>query len=149
MDFFDNWRPIWRWLLFIPLFFITYFLLNMLNSISLGRYIGPYDESSVFSFVFYRFYIDTICLGASIVVSSMCIPKGKIVIASIYLAFILIMFGLSLSTIMFNMTYYPVWKLIYSSITSILGGVGGLIFVINLSKTSKGQESTSFVDIGN
>lgn len=143
MDFFDNWKPIWRWLLFIPLFFITYILLNLLNSFSFGRYFGPYDESSIFSFVFYRFYIDTICLGASIVVSSMCIPKGKIVIASIYLAIIIMMFGFSLSAILLDATYYPTWKLIYSSVTTILGGVGGLIYVISLSKSQNIQESES------
>lgn len=143
MTYFDNWKPIWRWLLFIPLFFVTYLLLNLLNTISLGRYIGAYDESSIFNFAFYRFYIDTVCLGASIVVSSMCIPKGKIVVASIYLAIILIIFGLSLSAILYNTTYYPIWKLIYSSITTILGGVGGLIYVITLTKSEKQQESNS------
>ena len=139
MDFFDGWKPVWRWLLFLPLFFVTYFVLNLLNSISLGQYIGPYDESSIFNFVFYRFYIDTICLGGSIIVSSMCIPKGKIVLASTYLAIILIIFGLSLSAILMNATYFPAWKMIYSSLTTIAGGIGGLVYVISLTKQEKAK----------
>lgn len=141
MDFFDNWKPIWRWVLFIPLFFFTYIVLNVLNSFTIGNYLGPYDESSIFSFIFYRFYMDTVCLGASIVISSLCIPKGKIITASIYLAIILVLFGLTLSAMLNNTSYYPTWKLIYSSITIILGGVGALLYVINSTKNERLTDS--------
>ena len=143
MDMFDSWKPIWRWLLFLPVFFFTYFVLNILNSISFGWFFGPYDESSVFNFMFYRFYLDTICLGVSIVASSLCIPKGKIILASTYLAIILIVFGLTLSAILMNTTYYPTWKMIFSSLTIIAGGIGGLVYVISLTKEENAKSLDS------
>jgi hypothetical protein len=140
MNFFDNWKPIWRWLFFIPSFFITYLLLYFLNMISLSRFIGPYDESSFFSFIFYRFYLDTISIGASVIVSSLCVPKGRIVIASIYLGIMLLLFGSSLPIILSNSSYYPTWKLVYSLLTTLTGGIGALILVIAHVKEQKEKD---------
>jgi hypothetical protein len=137
MNYFDNWKPALRWILFIPIFLVVYLLLYIINMITLARHFGPYDESSFFSFIYYRFYLDTICLGASIITSCLCIPKGKILLASIYLGIILIIFGFSIFSIIYNTSYYPTWKLIYSSLTILVGGIGALVFIINLQNEEK------------
>jgi hypothetical protein len=143
MNYFDNWKPVWRWVLFIPTFFVVYLLLYIINMLTLSRYFGPYDESSFFSFIYYRFFLDTICLGASIIVSCMCIPKCKILLASIYLGIILILFGFSIFSMIYITSYFPTWKLIYSSLTILVGGIGALVFVIILQ--SEEQENKELI----
>ena len=137
MSFCSKWNPILRWILFIPSFWITYFIANFLFNISVGRYFGPYDENSIISFIFYHSQNEIINIGVAIIISSICAPRGHVIIASVYGGIILLFIGFSWAIYLVGYSNFPLWQMIISSLTSIGGIIVGIAGTVYFEKNNR------------
>ena len=70
-----------RWMLFIPLFFVSYLLFNKFLSFSLTPVFGLYDENDPFTFIAYNLYLNTISTALAIICSAFFAPKLRRIVA--------------------------------------------------------------------
>lgn len=140
MDFFDKWHPAVRWIGFIPVYFITYYIIYLLQSFSLTFVLGPYDESSFFNYMIYRAYFDIVCTGVAIYACARCIPKGRVIVACACGAIFFILAGFTFAVTFMYGTELPVWKVIFSFITCAIGTVGAIVATFMDEKDKKRNE---------
>jgi len=126
-----------RWISFLPSIVITYFILRILAAFSIGYAIGP-ESDSLTSYLFYTFYYNCICVAVSLAVSCLIVPRGRVILAFIYLGCLLVLIGMAINNFM-NGAYYsePVWKIIYESLSTTGGYVYALIMIIQNEKEIK------------
>lgn len=123
-----------RWILFLPSILIVYFILRIFAAFSIGYGIGP-ENDGLISFLSYKFYYNFICVGASLMISCLIVPKGRIIVASIYLGIVLILTGMGLNNLLNNVTYSePLWRIIYETLTTIGGYIFALVLIIKNEK---------------
>ncbi|MFC5775166.1 hypothetical protein [Ectobacillus antri] len=133
MNVFEGWNPIVRWVLFIPMLFITTVVLNFVMYWSITQFVGP-PEAGLSSSIFHTIYRDGVTIGAAIYISCICAPRFRIIIASIYAGIYLLLAGASVVTVLIgggdvNLGYY-----IFTVFMTIVGVIGGLLAVINKEK---------------
>lgn len=133
-ELFDRWNKIIRWIFFIPILFITYFLMLIIGRIALWYALGyaGLEEDSFVSIIIREFIINFSFLFISLSTSVACAPKGKIIISSCYLGVIIFLLGFGTFS---NITYYevidtPTWSTILSYSLTLLAGLTSLIMVI-------------------
>jgi len=92
MKIFEKWNSIVRWTLFIPMLFLTSFLINVITHLSITSYLTPPEPGNT-SYIIQTILHDGISLGVGIYTSCMCAPKYKVAIASSYTSIILLALG--------------------------------------------------------
>ncbi|MBP2079107.1 hypothetical protein [Oceanobacillus polygoni] len=115
-----------RWILFIPFFFITYYLFNKVLSFSLAPVFGLYDENDPFTFIAYNLYLNTISTALAIICSAFFAPKLRRIVARSLVLFIALYFLAHIPFIATGSLQISVWKLLFSMLTMLLGGFWGL-----------------------
>lgn len=115
-----------RWILFIPLFFVTYLLFNKFLSFSLAPVFGLYDENDPFIFIAYNLYLNTISTALAIICSAFFAPKLRRVVALSLVLFIALYFLAHIPFIVTGLLQMAIWKLLFSMLTMLLGGIWGV-----------------------
>jgi ABC-type transport system involved in multi-copper enzyme maturation permease subunit len=120
-----------RWIVFLPSVFIVYGIMGIVAAITIRYGFGP-ETDDFLSFIGYKFYYDFISIGFSLTISCLIVPKGRLLVASIYLAIILILSGIGISNTMngADENVLPLWKIIYELVMTI----GGYIFAFVMVK---------------
>lgn len=130
--------PNWlRWIGFIPALFIavlvSYFVINIFLD-GLSRYMFNDTIYYILSRIAFNFFGITFCLFSSI---SM-IPKGKIILSSIYLGLIIIIMSAAGTSFLFvNNGEYEVWHMIYEALLTAASGIISLVYTIIWEKEQK------------
>jgi hypothetical protein len=138
MEFFDKWHPVLRWILFVPIFFVVYFVLNLIIASNIARYFGP-PEESIASYILHTIQRDGISVAIGIYVSCMCAPRHRIVIASIYAGLLLFLLGIGLMEVVYTSEPKDIWLFVITCGVSIIACIIGLISVIHKEKERKQQ----------
>lgn len=133
MEFFDKWHPVLRWILFIPVLFITTIVLNFVMYWSVTQFVGP-PESSLYSYIFHTIQRDCITIGAAIYMSCICAPRFRIIIASIYAGIYLMLAGAGVITVFMGGGDVDLGYYIFTVAMTIVGVIGGLLAVISKEK---------------
>lgn len=132
-----------RWILFIPFVFVVYFVMRLIGTLSIGYAIGP-EEGGFIDFLIYTFFYNFMCVGTSLFISCLMVPKGRLVVAFLYLAIILVLSGMGISNLMNGSEYYyPVWRVIYESLCTIGGYIFAFIIVFLHEKELKNKYSVT------
>ena len=128
---FEKWPTLIRWIMFIPMIIITYFITILIGRFLLWWSIGP-EDISLGNFLMYHFYNNFICFVLSLAVSIACAPKGKVIIASIYLGVILVSLGFSLFSVFVFGAHNneTVWRILYDYILNTPAGIFVLIATV-------------------
>lgn len=92
MDWVNRLHPAIRWILFIPTLVVTYFIFFFISNVTLLYTFGPKDEGVV-NTIIYAMQIDFISAGLAFYLSCEMIPRGKIVLSSIYVILNLLLVG--------------------------------------------------------
>ena len=115
-----------RWMLFIPLFFVSYLLFNKFLSFSLTPVFGLYDENDPFTFIAYNLYLNTISTALAIICSAFFAPKLRRIVALSLVLFIALYFLAHFPFIVTGLLHMAIWKLLFSMLTMLLGGFWGV-----------------------
>ncbi|MBR3118941.1 MULTISPECIES: hypothetical protein [Oceanobacillus] len=115
-----------RWMLFIPLFFVSYLLFNKFLSFSLTPVFGLYDENDPFTFIAYNLYLNTISTALAIICSAFFAPKLRRIVALSLVLFIALYFLAHIPFILSGLLHMAIWKLLFSMLTMLLGGFWGV-----------------------
>lgn len=138
-DFFDDWNKTLRWILFIPMlpiaYTITFFVGKYCFWFAYG-WIGL-SEESILGFIILHFYLSFACFVIPIQVSVACAPKGKIIIASIYLGVIILLLGFATFSLITYGDGRPIWQSIYDYTLNLIGAIVALITVISQEASSR------------
>jgi hypothetical protein len=127
--------PNWlRWVLFIPIvpaaavvyiFFVNISFIHLLNRLELPML------TYIIERIFYNLFGICFCLTVSINM----IPKGKVVLSSVYLGITLLAIGMSIAfSLLIPSEEYAVWQVIYESILSVLAALISLIMALSERK---------------
>jgi hypothetical protein len=135
-SFIERIHPIWRWVLFIPVFLLLKLLMDYVSIFSLN-FMFTQDDSVFYSYIIYHFQTDFICLAISFYVSCIVAPRGRIIIASIYLGISVLFLGYTLALVIQNgLISMPIWKFVFGIACMIGAGIFNLIYVLKLTKKS-------------
>lgn len=138
-DFFENWNKVVRWILFVPMLPIAYII-----TFFVGKYCFWYaygwiglGDDSIIGFLILHFYLSFACFIIPIQVSVSCAPKGKIIIASIYLGIIILLLGFSTFSLITYGDGRPLWQSIYDYILNLAGAIIALISVVSQESSNR------------
>jgi hypothetical protein len=109
---------------------VAYFLGRFAIWYSLGWF--GLDERSIMGYLIYGFHQNYISYFIGFVLSIACIPKGKIILQSIYTGLLLFVWGISAFSFL---TYgdsngTPGWVLIYDGILNVLAAVTAIYMAV-------------------
>lgn len=132
--------PTWaRWVGFIPVLFLSavlmYFVINICLE-GLSRYIPNDTVYYIISRIGFNLMGIFFCIFSSI---SM-IPKGKIILASIYLGVIILAIGFTVTSfLLLGGEEYKLWQIIYEAILTIASGIISLVYTVIWEKDQKSK----------
>lgn len=112
MDIFDGIPNYLRWILFIPTFFISLFILPYILVFTLGYILDPNMNDNI-SFLVLTPYQSGVVPGLSLYLSCAMMPRGRIIYASVVLGIFLFLNGMGLSSALYQGMGGPGWRLIY------------------------------------
>ncbi|ANY67274.1 hypothetical protein BBD42_12930 [Paenibacillus sp. BIHB 4019] len=130
--YFGGWPIFLRWISFLPATLVTAIIAYICIQFFLTRTLGP--EDSLVSYLIHRFAYNCCAMYACIYISCEMVPKGKIVLSSIYLAIIILFIGFVAASAIYNPLEVPVWKLVYEGILTMTAGILALLNTISESK---------------
>lgn len=130
--------PVWaRWVCFIPALFVSALIMYlMINFIFEG--LSQYVKNETLFYILSRVAFNLMGVFFIIFSSISMIPKGKIILASIYLGIIILSMGFSLTSYFFlNNGEYSLWQLIYEAVLTIAAGIIALVYTIHWERDQK------------
>jgi hypothetical protein len=132
--------PLWvRWVGFIPALCVSavimYFVINICLE-GLSKYIPSDTVYYIISRIGFNLMGIFFCIFSSI---SM-IPKGKIILSSIYLGIIILAMGFTLTSFfLLNNGEYKLWQILYEAILTTASGIIALVYTIHWEKDQKSK----------
>lgn len=138
MNFSKTWIRVLRWILFIPTFFLTYTLLNILTYFLFNHFFG-YPNVNIICQIIYIFQRDLINFAVCIYFSCMCAPKFKVGIGLIYLGIILLTIGVGLVYHLLSNGFTGLVEYAFTCLVCFHGGLFGLALVMENHNKLKRQ----------
>lgn len=140
-EYFERWNPVLRWMLFLPMLIITYTIVYFVGGFALSYGFGfiGFESTGIIYLVIQGFLINFTCFFLSLTISVSCAPKGKIIISSIYLGFIVFLLGIAtLSVITYgDPNGAPLWSVFYSYGLNLFAAILSLLATIDREKKRK------------
>lgn len=129
-EYFERW-PTWlRWISFIPMLAIGYTVAYFLGLYVLWWTYGwmGLSETSLFGYIIISLHRNYICFFFGFVLSVSCVPKGRIIVQSIYLGLLIFLLGMSSTTLIKYGTVdgAPTWSNIFDFALNLLSGISVL-----------------------
>lgn len=135
--------PTWaRWVGFIPMLAITAVVVYFVANIWLEVWFGYFTNGTV-QYILGRIAFNLIGIYFCLFASISMIPKGKIILASIYLGVIVLLIGFVGTSYIFMGPgeEYKLWQIILESVFTFSSGLFALLATISWEKEQKDAES--------
>lgn len=138
-DYMPNWL---RWMLFIPAVPFTSIVFYLFANFSFEM-LFEYTPNATLQYIIIRIFYNLIGIYMCIYVSVSIIPKGKVILASVFLGIIILLMGFSSASYLF----YgfdgggQVWQLLYEIVLSIASGITALVLTIKSVKDTQSDQN--------
>jgi hypothetical protein len=130
-----NWM---RWLGFIPMLALSAVVVYFIANIWLGTWFGYFSNETV-QYILGRIAFNMFGIYFCLFSSISMIPKGKIVLASIYLGLIVLLIGFVGTSYIFMGPgeEYDLWQIIFEAVLTFSSGLLALLTTISWEKEQK------------
>ncbi|MEK4882618.1 MULTISPECIES: hypothetical protein [Paenibacillus] len=136
--------PIWaRWIGFIPMLAITAVAVYFVANIWLEVWFG-YFSNEIVQYLLGRIAFNLIGIYFCLFASISMIPKGKIILASIYLGLIVLLIGFVGTSYIFMGPgeEYKLWQIVLEAVLTFSSGLLALLTTISWEKEQKELANT-------